>query len=72
MAVVVNTYLMRLSTQALKPDSLNPDPRSGFNVYADYVCYIAGLDHAAQIWIEAVWRQSGFWIRIPDAHRIRI
>ena len=28
--------------------------------------------HAARILIEAVWRQSGLWIRIPDANRIRI
>ena len=28
--------------------------------------------HTAQIRIEAVWRQSRLWIRIPNPHRIRI
>ena len=30
------------------------------------------VQHAAQLQNEAVWRQSGPWIRIPDLHRIRI
>ena len=72
---------MRLSTRALKADSLDQDPRSGFNVVSrelhtahDYGHCTAGLSawHAAQIRIEAVWGQSGLWIRIPDSHRIRI
>ena len=33
-------------------------------------CHAA--QHAAWIRIEAAWRQSGLWIRIPDPHRIRI
>ena len=27
---------------------------------------VTQAQHAARIWIEAVWRQSRFWIRIPD------
>ena len=81
---------LELSTRALKPDSLDTDPRSGFNVISrndTQTMSIALLDpgrpwlrhwiihtvpHAALFRIEAVWRQSGLWIRIPDPHRTRI
>ena len=83
---------MGLSTWALKTDSLDLDPRSGFNVVSrelhtasrlralhcwtwSYVlsrsiCHAAL--HTAWIRIKAVWRQTGFWIRIPDLHWIWI
>ena len=83
-----------LCPQALKPDSLDSDPRSRFNVISRELhtvrrlralhcwtgvlvyCHTAQIRiehcYAAQIWIEAVWRQSGLWIRIPDLHRIWI
>ena len=33
-------------------------------------CYAA--QYGAGIWTEVIWRQSGFWIWIPDPHRIQI
>ena len=33
-------------------------------------CHAA--QHAALIWVKAVWRQSTLWIRITNPHRIRI
>ena len=78
------THAMGLSTRVLKPDSLDPNPRYGFNVILckPHMARIALMDmdlthchaaqHTAQIWIEAVWRESGLRIQIPDQHRIRI
>ena len=76
-----------LSTRALKMDSLDTDPiriQCG-RAWAphgtvDYAYCTAWLDlthckaaqHAVRIRIEAVWRQRGLWIWIPDPHRMRI
>ena len=39
----------------------------------DWICStVTHHSIAARIRIEAVWRQSGLWIQIPDPHRIRI
>ena len=80
--ILFNHYAlsMGLSTRALKPVSLDPHLRSGFNVVSRELytarrlrvvhcttahCHAA--QHAAWIYIEAVLRQSGLLIRIPDS-----
>ena len=79
---------MGLSTRALKPDSLDPDPKTdsmwscmNSTQYTDYShfalldwnsCTVLAHCHAAWIRIEAVWRQSRLWIQIPDPHQIGI
>ena len=86
----VNT-IMGISTQALKPDSLDSDPRCRLSVVLRelhkahttgiaLMAWISGTvlehchtaQHTAPIRIEAMWRQSGLWNRIPNPHWIRI
>ena len=77
-------FTMELSTQKLDSLILIPDQDSMWsNMSSTQTMLIALLDwisrtvvehdcHAAWIWMEAMWRKSGLWIRITDLHRIRI
>ena len=73
-----NPYIMGLSTQALKPDSLDPDsmwPPVSSTWHTDYTHCTGGIhlihchaaQHAARIRNETVRRQRGLWIRIPQS-----
>ena len=57
------------AVRALEPESLDPYPRlistrHVFIILHALHCYAA--QHVARIQIDAVWRLSGLWIRIPD------
>ena len=77
---------MGLSTRALEPDSLDPDPQCGYNVVSskrhedcancttDWISVRRSIARSSDPDRGRVaWcKGKGLWIRIPDLHRIQI